>query len=96
MEVWGDCTMARPRLQHVTQGVLWSAVLEKGANVDRRHHCPFSCFWLFDAETFEEVHQGRGETIKLDICKENAVKENENFWRARVRSLASHLCRWRP
>ena len=88
--------MACLGLQHVAQDTLWSAVLEKGANVDHHHHCPFSCFWLFDAETFKETHQGQGEIIQLDICKAHAVKENEKFRRASVRTRASRLCRWGP
>jgi hypothetical protein len=39
------------------QDTLWLAVLDKGANVDRRHYRPLSCFWLFDAETSTTLEQ---------------------------------------
>jgi hypothetical protein len=59
------------------QDTLWLAVLEKGANVDRCHHSPLSCFWLFNAEMFRKTRQGRGDKIELDVCKKHAVKKTK-------------------
>jgi hypothetical protein len=37
-------------------------------NVDRRHHSPLSCFWLFNGEMFEKMHQGRrGKGYENDV-----------------------------
>ena len=47
-------------------------------NVAHHHHSSLSSFWLVNDETLN-TPQGRGETIKSNICEKRAVKRNEMF-----------------
>jgi hypothetical protein len=64
------------------QDTLWPAV-EKGANVDHHHYSPLSCFWLFDAETFEKTCQVREKPSSLTFVKR--CREEKRKVRACVR-----------
>ena len=48
-------TIKRTEDVGASQDTLCPGVLEKGTNIDRRHHSPLSCFRLFDAEAFEKT-----------------------------------------
>jgi len=56
---------------------LWPAVLKKGANDDRRHHSPLSCFQLFRVETFKKTRQGWGEIEAMNGDGMSEDEENE-------------------
>ena len=62
-----------------SQDTLCPAVLEKGANIDRRHHSPLSCFRLFDAEAFERRAKIGVKSSELNICEEHPTKKNEEI-----------------
>jgi hypothetical protein len=51
----GRITIGLTKDVGASRDTLWPPVLEKGANVERRHHSPLSSFWLFDAETFKKT-----------------------------------------